>query len=1210
MFGSIFAFEIRRWSRSVSTYIYFGILFILTFLLATAAAGTWNSVNVSLGGEKIHANSPFEIDFIITFITSYVGIIFVIAVIGNSVLKDFSSNTYPLIFTSSVSKFNYLFGRFAASIVVCLFITSASIFATMLAYAMPWVNADRMGPFVPMAYWQTFWMTIIPNTLLLGAIFFSVSLFARDIFVIWLSLIVFYVLFGISGSLIDNLKKDYMAALIDPLTPNLKFIFTKYWTIADKNTRFIPLEGIFLLNRVVWTVFSFVLLGLGYWYFSFSISPKPILFRRKKLADKAAIGHAELISTKIGLLSTRQNFTTSNYLKNLLGLVGNECKTMLRNTYFRIILVFGLAFLLLVSPEIGKLYDTSTYPVTYEVIQYFGGVFRLFIVVLTILFAGELVWRNRDYRTNLVVDALPVPSWVFYLSKMISLMIMQAILLCVVILAGIIVQTFKGYTHYELLLYVRYLFGFSILNLWLLAILAVLIQTLVSNKYVGFFITAIFYIWNTLFAETVLKHKFFVYASDPGIVYSDMNGFGHGIAAFYIFKIFWASLAIGLAVISTLFWARGSETSLRQRFAEARQRASGSTWVLMIAALGIFLVSGGFIYYNTNIENKFTTDYQQEQKQIVYEHKYKKFEKMPQPRVTAVKLNADIYPLERRLHTTGTFVLKNKNNKAVDSIQVFLPDAVEAKNISFDKPYKLVMKDDDYSYRIYQLAGPLQPGDSTVMSFDLDINTKGFKETFQSTLDAPVYNGTFLNNRQFLPIIGYSEGNEISDNNTRKKYGLSYKRTSAPINDPAGRYQNLFTEDADFITFDITVSTVLGQTAIAPGYLQKDWIANGRHYYHYKMDSRISNFFSILSADWQVKKEMWKGISLEIYYNKGHEYDLDRMFNGMKKALAYYDEHFGPYQHRQLRILEFPRYASFAQSFDNTVPYSEGIGFIARVRPDNDEDIDYPFYVTAHETAHQWWGHQIVGARVEGSNMLSESLAQYGAITVLEKEYGSEKVDKFLYYEMNKYLQSRSFEREKEKPLAYVDPGQAYILYQKGGLVFHALQKYIGEDSLNHAMQRFLKTYAFQGPPYPVTLDLIASIRQSTPDSMKYLLSDMFEKIVLYDNKLTSADYSKNTGGGFKVNATVQSTKYEDDSTGNEKAVASNDYIEVGVYDKDSKCLSLQKYKMAKGVNKIALTVNKEPYKVVVDPAHLLIDKKLDDNEKTMDKPGNTLAVK
>ena len=97
------------------------------------------------------------------------------------------------------------------------------------------------------------------------------------------------------------------------------------------------------------------------------------------------------------------------------------------------------------------------------------------------------------------------------------------------------------------------------------------------------------------------------------------------------------------------------------------------------------------------------------------------------------------------------------------------------------------------------------------------------------------------------------------------------------------------------------------------------------------------------------------------------------MLASSRAGLDYFQAHFSPYQFAQYRILEFPRYRSFAQSFPNTVPYSEGIGFIGRmVRKD---DVDLTYFVTAHELGHQWWGHQLIGAQVQGSNMMSETLA-------------------------------------------------------------------------------------------------------------------------------------------------------------------------------------------------------------------------------------------
>ena len=619
----------------------------------------------------------------------------------------------------------------------------------------------------------------------------------------------------------------------------------------------------------------------------------------------------------------------------------------------------------------------------------------------------------------------------------------------------------------------------------------------------------------------------------------------------------------------------------------------------------MFLSCGGFIYYNTHVQNRFMTEYQGEEEQARYERTYKRYEFAPQPKITGVKLSVDLYPYQQGLHTEGTYMLKNKTAHAIDSIHVLMPESVKINSLTFSTAAKLVVNDSTLVYRIYKLTNPMQPGDSLTLAFNIDMVKHGFTDGFEG-LSMPQYNGTFVNNQSFLPAIGYSKGVEISDNSTRKKHKLGYRITSNPINDTAAYQNNVFMSDADFITFDATVSTVPDQIAMAPGYLQREWTENGRRYFHYKMDSPILNFYSFLSARYTVKKEMWNGISLEIYYNKGHEYNLGRMFNGMKKALQYYTTNLTPYQHRQVRILEFPRYSTFAQSFPNTIPFSEGIGFIADVDDSSKDNVDYPFYVTAHEVAHQWFAHQVIGADVEGSNMMSESLAQYGAIMVMEKEYGEDRIRKFLKLEMDKYLTSRSNESEHEKPLAYIDANQAYIYYQKGGIVMHAMAKYIGEDSLNHALKRFIERYAFKGAPYPTTLNLLDCIRQSTPDSLQYFVTDAFQKITIYDNKVTAAHATKQ-GDKYEVAITVQSQKLSADSTGKETPVPSENYVEIGVYKNAKSLMTISRYKLKQGETKLNIETGYKPYKVVIDPRVLLIDRKPDDNEMKVEDEGKVV---
>jgi aminopeptidase N len=366
----------------------------------------------------------------------------------------------------------------------------------------------------------------------------------------------------------------------------------------------------------------------------------------------------------------------------------------------------------------------------------------------------------------------------------------------------------------------------------------------------------------------------------------------------------------------------------------------------------------------------------------------------------------------------------------------------------------------------------------------------------------------------------------------------------------------------------------------------------------------MCNFFSIVSARYEVKRDKWNDINLEVYHHKGHEYNIDKMMEGMKDALAYYSKNFSPYQYRQVRIMEFPRYSSFAQSFANTIPFSEGIGFIAKI-DDPDKDIDYVYYVTAHEVAHQWWGHQVMEAGVKGNAMLSESMSQYSALMVLKHKFTPEIIERYLKYELDRYLSGRAGESKKEQPLELVE-GQGYIHYNKASLAFYALQDYIGEDSVNAAFRRFNETWRFKDAPYPTSADLLKEIRKVTPDSMKYIIKDMFETITLFENKTDSAFYKEKGKDEFEVTLYTSAEKLRADSTGLETPLAINDWIDVGVYGKNKagqdSLLYLKKHKITKKENEFKILVKSKPRKAGIDPLHKLIDRHSNDNSKGLVK--------
>ena len=415
------------------------------------------------------------------------------------------------------------------------------------------------------------------------------------------------------------------------------------------------------------------------------------------------------------------------------------------------------------------------------------------------------------------------------------------------------------------------------------------------------------------------------------------------------------------------------------------------------------------------------------------------------------------------------------------------------------------------------------------------------------------------------------------------------------------------------------VSTSADQIAVAPGYLQREWQDKGRRYFEYSMGStHILDFFSYISARYQSRRRCTTAPTatlLSRFTTIPHTPTTSTTCWPVSRAgLDYYQKTFSPYQFKQYRIFEFPRYRTFAQSFPNTIPYSEGIGFISRViKP---TDIDFTYFVTAHELGHQWWAHQLVGADAEGSNMMSESLAEYSALQVMAHKYGRDLMHRFLRHELDGYLRGRAGEVRHEPPLALVQREQ-YVWYQKGGQILYTLADYIGEDKLNLALHNFLMQYQYANAnnqvdannnaqasvpinsPYPDTRMLVDAIRAQTPPELQYLVDDGFNRIVLYDNKTVTATSQKTSDGKYKVTLEVEARKMQADGNGAETPMPLDDYIEIGVFSgkKDQeKPLYLKKEKISEPHKTFVVVVDEKPTLAGIDPYNKLIDRNADDN--------------
>ena len=1192
MFKDIFLFELKYRKARAANYIYFGIMFLLCLLAVTTDV-------VQIGGAvgQVKENAPVVIGQMVVIMGVFMSLISS-AIMGVAVLRDFEHNTEAILFSTPIKKFHYLMGRFWGSFIVLILVASSIPIAFMIGDLWPTREADRLLPFNLLTYWRPFFIFIVPNMFFTGAIFFASGALSRKSIVIYTQGILLLVLYLASQSMLRDLEQKEIAAMLDPFGVRAFSFYTQYWTPGERNTLQIPLDGYIVYNRLIWMALGIVVLVVTHFAFSFNVV-RNSLFKSKAIKDERLLIKPE--ETKIPIAQQSTGFSTS--IGQLVKLTVFYFKMVFKEVPFIAIVIAGMLLMFLNAINMNEIYGTSSYPTTYSVLGLLSG-FNLFFVIIAVLYSGELVWKERAVNLNLIIDAMPMPDFINLISKFLGLLLVYLVLLFGLIVCGVIIQTAYGYYKFELGIYFSSLYSETLAFLILYTLLSMFIQVMVNNKFLGFAVAIAFFILVGFLGQMGLEHPLFQFGSGSLGTYSDMNVYGHFVTPFTWLQIYWAAFVIFLFAVAVIFSVRGSESVMNMRWKAGKLRLSRQLIFLIAGSLLLFGSTGFYIFYNTNILNDYSNSEQRKDLRVDFEKTLKKYEFLPQPRITAVDLKVDIYPSKRDFVAEGYFILKNKTEKPISEIHIQedVTPGNTTEYVKFDRKNGVKEKFDKFKYTIYSLAEPLQPGDSLRMDFKTNFTTSGFVETSRSNTQV-IFNGTFFNN-QYFPSLGYDKGGEISDDNDRKEKKLPERERMMERDDPRGLSQSLFGDDADHIAFKIQLSTDKGQIAIAPGYLVKQWEEGDRVYFNYEMDAPMCNFYSMISANYAVKKEKYNDINLEIYYHPGHEYNLDHMMEGMRDAISYYEKNFSPYQYKQLRIMEFPRYATFAQSFANTIPFSEGIGFISKI-DDPDKDIDFTYYVTAHEVAHQWWGHQVMEAGVKGNAMLSESMSQYSALMVIKHKFTPEIVERYLKYELDRYLSGRASERKKEQPLEFVE-GQGYIHYQKASLVFFALQDYISEDSVNAAFRRFNKEWRFKDAPYPTSADLLKEIRKVTPDSMQYIIHDMFETITLFENKTDSATYHEINENQFEVSLNVSAEKVRADSTGIETEIPINDWIDIGVYGKNiagkDSLIYLKKHKITKKENDFKIMVSSKPRKAGIDPLHKLIDRHSDDNTKGLVK--------
>ncbi|MET2984552.1 ABC transporter permease/M1 family aminopeptidase [Aureibaculum conchae] len=1162
MTTKIYSYELKYWLKKPTTYIYIFVFFAFALVTMLGTGGFFDGPSTSTKQLK-HLNSPLEINSLLQFFNKF--FMFLLpAIIGTTIYRDYKSRIHNILYSFPIRKRNYLFGKFLSGFSIVALISLFVIIALFIGEQMLGVNNPKIGEFNMLGYLSAYFIYTLPNLFFYGLLVFMGVAITRNIYTGFVIVIVLFLIqIIIENLLIGN---SFLIALLDPFAQNTTLYETKMWTLSDKNSKLIPISGVVLYNRLFWMVSISILFIL--FYKKFALVQEALSFRLKKAKGLRMVKNNFQSSGKVYVSKVKYNFSFWNQLNATFKISNLEFKYIFKNPLFYILAVFGMLTIVFILTKVTNKGDLILLPVTRIMISGPAFFYTMVVTIITFLFSGMLVHRAKTSRMDQLIDMSPISNWSLMLSKVVAIIKIQFVLLVILMFCGIAIQIYNNYFHFELGLYTFHLFVviFPILIVW--AFTSVFMHTLIPKLYLSLFILIIGLFSVGSLDLIGIDTNLLKFNTPPKANYSDLNGYGNGLFGHTLVQMYWFVFGCILMILSYLLWKRGITFSFKERVLQMKARFTGKIQIFTSIFLTAFITLGLSIYKS---EGKI--QFSQKKQNAILSNFHKKFDKyknIKQPKITAVKINMNIFPRSNTFNANGTYTIVNNSEKNIDTLLI-KTGFDENTNYTISESNKVLIEDKMMQFKVHVLKKPLVHHDTLTLNFDIENKENSVFERNSSALK----NGTYILN-DALPRLEYI-GDEF------KKH---------PSDSTVTKY-HYTASDSDLVDFEAIISTSADQIAIAPGYLQKKWKENGRSYFHYKMNKKIKFLFAFNSGKFEIKKEKHKGVNLEIYHHKNHNYNNDKIIDGLKAAIDYNTKYFSDYQHQEARVIEFPlSEGTYATTMANSIPMSE-VRFIINSNGDTDK-MDLSFYMPAHELTHQWWGNQVVSADALGAKMLTESITEYISYKIYKKYFGEEKGMSFLKFQRSRYLRGRTREDGTENPLYLVNEDQMYISYGKGTIAFNTLSHYLGEENLNKILKNFLDSYKFRTNKYPTSIDLINELKTSVPKNLQYLIIDMFETITFYENKINSAKMVSRNKEKFTIEVDLEVLKYRNGNVG--APLKLNDYIELGFYTSSGKLISIEKKKIMKANSKLFFQLDVHPSKVILDPNYLVIDKNIDDN--------------
>ncbi len=1054
---ALIAYHLNLYLKSYTTYVVLALLLGLGFF-----AG--NNFNLTVSDE-VFLNSPYSIGFLTAMLSLI--IIFIATIIGSQLLFKEWDNRFDLIlYSTPLTKCQFLFSRFSTFFLLVFMVFSCFYLGFIIGQNMR--SGSEIHPDFHLEYYlYPFLLFGVINAFFVCSFLSLVAFVWRNKMLMVISGLLLYVLYMVlmvfsnspfmNAGLPQSELAGTVSALLDPFGVSAYFQNTKHFTVDERNQQLVHLTGLLLINRILFIALSFAFMYIAQQLFSFSVSKR----KKKKNIILEPVEEVNFSAEKI--ITKTPNFN----LKSQFLAIASFAKIDLVYIFKSILLpASSLILLFSIGMEMhGNIEKGIRMPQKFATSGLLATTinknFFLLGALLLTYFINDIFWRSQTSRFSLIQNSTYNQSQKIK-GHWLSMSVLVIFFTSILITEALIFQISYGYFIVDPGAYAGVVL-FNTLPLILLAGILLLLNAVIKHKYKALGISVLFtIIFATPVSKVVTDISLLRFLFGFNGVWSDFNGYGGYLASYLERWIFGFSIVIFLWLLYYL------------------TQKSKNILAFSYLIIPVFVAA----FFGFSFMKGFAGSDEQSgiNRAVIYEQQFKKFQHISQPIITHVKTSVDLFPEKHSYTIKGTYVLKNKTAKSIDSVLLNFPEnfTISKVVLTYQNTKKLI----DQINPVVKLEKSMKPGDSATLNFKMKYQWHPVNG--HDPINAIIENGSFMRISRYYPTVGYQSDLEISDTDLRKKRELGSGPGLKKLEDSTYTLQ-------EAITLDMLISTPKNQTAIGTGELVKSWEKEGRNYFQYKTKEPVPFRFALSSAEYEFKKVNHRGTDIYVYYSPRHGENVEHLINNTKLTLDYCEKNFGKYPFPSITFAEV---SSFTQGFNATaypatIFMNEAMAFHANLSAEQKQDVINE--LAGHEVAHFWWGTtQINPDYREGGAMLTETLAMYTEMMIFKKMYGKEKMMEKVQMYQEMYENQRGF--STEVPLSRVAANQVHISYYKGAVVMVKLSELIGEAKVNEALRNFLEQHKIP-KSQPVSTDLVQEFLLVSEKSLHPEINKLFLEI-------------------------------------------------------------------------------------------------------------------